>query len=139
MVSLDEVLDNARCSGDFLENETVLVNSRGVTGLTPLHFMATLGDSAGAQLLISARVGRNNRRALRRMLIPISCGLSCVSSGPNARIYAHLHLSLKHRAEPVDYLRRTFMFGRIGKDSRRISSRRSLDDLHRRLHGLLFF
>ena len=59
MLTLDEVLDDARCSGDFPGQEIIEVNSRGMSGLTPLHFMAILGDCAGGQLIISAGASLN--------------------------------------------------------------------------------
>lgn len=54
MLTLAEVLADARCSGEFNDGIKVEVNTKGRTGITPLHFMATLGDILGASLLLDA-------------------------------------------------------------------------------------
>jgi len=54
MLTLHEVLEDARCSGDFEGMGSIDVNTRGASGTTPLHFIATLGDVPAAQLLLDA-------------------------------------------------------------------------------------
>ena len=54
MLTLSEVLADARQSPDFEGLECTGVNSRGANGTTPLHFMAVLGDIHASELLLDA-------------------------------------------------------------------------------------
>jgi ankyrin repeat protein len=54
MLTLEEVLSDVSKSPGFDRLSTVTVNSRGDNGQTPLHWMATLGDVAAIELLLSA-------------------------------------------------------------------------------------
>jgi uncharacterized protein len=54
MLTLAEVLDDAAALEEFRAVSAVSVNSKGETGLTPLHWMATLGDLVAIELLIAA-------------------------------------------------------------------------------------
>jgi ankyrin repeat protein len=54
MLTLREVLDDAAALEEFAGMLSVDVNTRGITGKTPLHWMATLGDLSGTELLLNA-------------------------------------------------------------------------------------
>lgn len=54
MLTLSEVLGDAAALEEFAGLQTVGANTRGATGQTPLHWMATLGDAVGTQLLLNA-------------------------------------------------------------------------------------
>jgi ankyrin repeat protein len=54
MLTLQEVLEDAAALDEFAGLSEIHVNTRGVTGQTPLHWMATLGDVAAADLLVKA-------------------------------------------------------------------------------------
>ena len=54
MLTLAEVLADAAASPGFEGIGIVSVSSRSTEGKTPLHWMATLGDAHGAQLLLEA-------------------------------------------------------------------------------------
>lgn len=54
MLTLREVLSDAADLDEFAGVAPVEVNTRGISGLTPLHWMATLGDVRGAELLLDA-------------------------------------------------------------------------------------
>ena len=53
MLTLKEVLADAAASPGFEGFSEVGVNSRGINGESPLHWMATLGDAEGIHLLVS--------------------------------------------------------------------------------------
>ena len=54
MLTLQEVLEDVAQQDDFADIHPIGVNTRGHSGTTPLHFMATLGDDKAAQLLLNA-------------------------------------------------------------------------------------
>lgn len=54
MLTLDEVLADVAASPGFEGCPEIGANSRSDTGRTPLHWMATLGDVAGIELLLQA-------------------------------------------------------------------------------------
>lgn len=54
MLTLREVLSDAADLDEFAGVSPVEVNTRGISGLTPLHWIATLGDLRGAELLLDA-------------------------------------------------------------------------------------
>lgn len=55
MLTLDEILADVAISPGFKKVDEVGVNSRGNSGETPLHWMATLGDVQALNLLLDAR------------------------------------------------------------------------------------
>lgn len=59
MLTLEEVLADVAASPGFESVAEVGINSRGSGGETPLHWMATLGDIAGVELLLSAGASVN--------------------------------------------------------------------------------
>ena len=54
MLTLAEVLDDASALPEFSGVQNLSASSRGLSGQTPLHWMATLGDIAGVNLLVHA-------------------------------------------------------------------------------------
>jgi uncharacterized protein len=52
MLTIDEVLADVAAAPGF--SGRVEINSRGSEGQTPLHWMATLGDATGIELLLRA-------------------------------------------------------------------------------------
>lgn len=54
MLTVEEVLSDVAETPEFSQLDEVTPRSRGVNGETPLHWMATLGDSRGIELLIQA-------------------------------------------------------------------------------------
>jgi ankyrin repeat protein len=54
MLTLDEVLADVAASPGFEGCTEIGANSRSVSGRTPLHWMATLGDAVGTELLLQA-------------------------------------------------------------------------------------
>ena len=54
MLTLEEVLSDVAETPEFSQLDEVTPRSRGANGETPLHWMATLGDSRGIELLIQA-------------------------------------------------------------------------------------
>ena len=59
MLSIQEVLSDVASSPCFCKTKEVEVNSRGLNGETPLHWMATLGDDVATRLLIEAGANIN--------------------------------------------------------------------------------
>lgn len=55
MLTLDEIFGDVALSPGFENVDTVGVQSRGESGQTPMHWMATLGDVHALSLLISAK------------------------------------------------------------------------------------
>jgi hypothetical protein len=53
MLTLEEILSDAAALPEFRRLDAVQVNSRGIGGETPLHWMATLGDVAAIKILAS--------------------------------------------------------------------------------------
>ncbi len=56
MLTLKEVLSDVKETPAFIHLDEVTPHSRGANGETPLHWMATLGDSRGIALLLQAGV-----------------------------------------------------------------------------------
>ncbi len=54
MLTLSEVLGDVAALPEFAALPNVGVNSRSGKGQTPLHWMATLGDVPGVELLLAA-------------------------------------------------------------------------------------
>ncbi len=54
MLTLEEVLSDVGETPEFSHLDGVTPHSRGANGETPLHWMATLGDSHGIALLLQA-------------------------------------------------------------------------------------
>lgn len=59
MLKLAEVLDDFRAYAKL--NGDVTIHSRSLDGETALHWMATLGDLAGVELLLKARSDPNEQ------------------------------------------------------------------------------
>jgi uncharacterized protein len=54
MLTLTEVLNDAAALDEFAGIPQVHANTRGASGWTPLHWMASLGDVPGVRLLLEA-------------------------------------------------------------------------------------
>lgn len=59
MLALDEVLSDFRVYSGYSDDTEVTVDSRGNHGDSPLHWMSTLGDQYGIQLLVAAGANVN--------------------------------------------------------------------------------
>jgi ankyrin repeat protein len=59
MLTLAEILTDTAASPGFEGIQDVEPNSRGAHGVSPLHWMATLGDAEGIRLLIEAGANIN--------------------------------------------------------------------------------
>ncbi|MET0062765.1 MAG: ankyrin repeat domain-containing protein [Candidatus Thiodiazotropha endolucinida] len=53
MLTLEEILDDVGESPDFRDVKKIGVNCRGINEVTPLHWIATLGDVEGIRVLTS--------------------------------------------------------------------------------------
>ena len=89
--------------------------SRGINFIgLPATRAVILGILRPPHAIWIARAGRNNRRALRRMLVQFSCDISIRTARPVARVNAHLHQPAKRRVWSVGHLCDIPVFNGIG-------------------------